>query len=235
MSIFDLVVILAVLGVSFCAASRIFIRTGYSIKWLLVPLVSLVLTVIGYIKLYVDLHSLAFPISIGFSFSSLISGVTGVGIVWGIDRFTILANWILFLILAFSPWPVALIADSARRGPALPLPPVGAAQYGRNAPSPLQSSSGSFPPPPATMPRSSPSSGDSVGEGAPNAPTARPTPAPSAGTVRTKHCVWCGESLPGSRALFHDCGSKDRPVTNCARCGATLPSEGAACVACTPG
>jgi hypothetical protein len=53
--------------------------------------------------------------------------------------------------------------------------------------------------------------------------TARPAPAPSARSARTKHCVWCGESLPGSRALFHYCGSKDRPVTNCAR---SLPNLG---------
>jgi hypothetical protein len=36
------------------------------------------------------------------------------------------------------------------------------------------------------------------------------------------HCVWCGEVLPGNRALFHNCGAKDRPAAFCRNCGDAL-------------
>lgn len=228
-SIFDLLLILVVLAVSFWGASRIVLRMGYSSKWLLAPFVSLVLTFIGYIKLYVDLHSLASPIPFNFGITTIISGVMGVGVVWTIDKFTILANWLLFLIVAFAPWPAGLTGESVRRTSDLPAPPTSAPQPGRSVPSPFRGPGG--PPTPA-----SDGAGSPLNENAPQgAPAASVAPTTGAGSVRIKHCVWCGESLPGSRALFHDCGSKDRPATNCAACGSALPSDGAACTVCASG
>ena len=235
MSIFDLLLILVVLAVSFWAAARIILRTGYSSKWLLAPFVSLVLTVIGYIKLYVDLHSLAFPIPFNFGITTILTGLMGVGVVWTIDKFTILANWILFLIVAFAPWPAGLTGASLRRTSVLPPPPPpsSASQPGRSGPTPFRGPGGS----PTPTAASTPGGAASIANEDPDlgAPAASAAPTTSSGSVRIKHCVWCGESLPGSRALFHDCGSKDRPATNCAVCGAALPSEGAACLACASG
>jgi hypothetical protein len=43
--------------------------------------------------------------------------------------------------------------------------------------------------------------------------------------------VWCGDSLAGSRALFHDCGPSDRPPAYCANCGNGLATSGQ-CATC---
>lgn len=235
MSVIVLLLVLVFLGVSYWGATRVITKAGYAPAWILVPLTPLVLTVVVFIMAYVDLHSLAYSAPFGVGSTAFISDLSAVGTVWDIDRLTIFANWIFFLIFAFSHWPVTLAADAARRGPALP-PPPGAPQYGRNVPGPSRPSSESAPPTATLVPADSTSSLRDVSrESTRDTPTASVTAASSPGSVRVKHCVWCGESLPGSRALFHDCGSRDRPATNCAACGASLPSEGAACTACTPG
>ncbi|HWD96156.1 MAG TPA: hypothetical protein VG246_07045 [Acidimicrobiales bacterium] len=231
MSVVILVVYLVVLGVNYWATKRIITQAGYSPAWILAPLTPLVLTVVAFIMLYFDLRSFAYGITFGGTAS--VSELGRVGIVWGIDMFAIFANWILFLVFAFSRWPVTLI-DSPRRGPSVPPPPGSAPQYEQNPPGPSRPSSSSFRSA-ATSEVSSPPSSTSgaTDDRTRDAPTAVAAPATSAGQVRIKHCVWCGEALPGSRALFHECGSKDRPATNCAACGALLPNEGAACTACS--
>jgi hypothetical protein len=179
---------------------------------------------------YVDLRSFATSVPFGVGSTSFISNLSAVGTVWDIDRFTIFANWIFFLIFAFSRWPGALVVDSARPSSS---PPGGSPQYGLGDSRLPNPSPGSIPSPMGATSSSPPHFQNVVGgERARDALTANATPAANAGAVRTKHCVWCGESLPGSRALFHDCGSKDRPATNCVACGAALSSEGAPCRAC---
>jgi hypothetical protein len=234
MSVFVLLLVLVVLAVSYWGASRVITKAGYAPAWILVPLSPLVLTVVVFIMAYIDLRSLTESLPFGVGSTAFISNLSAVGTVWDIDKFTIFANWIFFLIFAFSRWPGALGADPARGGSALPPAPGVSPQYGRSVPGPLRPSGGASPSPSATTPGGS-STGDAPSDVAPNVPTARPATAPSVGSVRTKHCAWCGESLPGSRALFHDCGPKDRPVSNCVTCGASLPADGAACLACTSG
>jgi hypothetical protein len=222
-SVVVLFLYLVFLAVSFWATTRIISQAGYSPAWILMPLSSLVLTIVVFIMLYVDLRSFANAFPFGVGGTTFGSGLGGVEVVWVLDMLTIFANWILFLVFAFSRWPYA--ADSGRRGPSQPPSPGGASPHGRNAPGMAQ-------------PPGSPTSA-SVSASAPSSlgvvPTTSSVASASAAPVRTKHCVWCGESLPGSRALFHDCGTKDRPVTNCAACGAQLPTAGAACVACAAG
>jgi len=68
----------------------------------------------------------------------------------------------------------------------------------------------------------------------PGGPGPRPIPgdgpavvasAPPAKRPVGKSCAWCGEALPGNRALFHDCGPKDRPEVFCKKCGNALSAE----------
>jgi hypothetical protein len=227
-----LLLVLIFLGVSYWGASRVITQAGYARAWILVPLTPLVLTVVVFIMAYVDLRSFATSVPFGVRSTSFISNLSAVGTVWDIDRFTIFANWIFFLIFAFSRWPGALVVDGARPSSS---PPGGSPQYGLDDSRLPKPSPGSSPSPMGATPSSPPHFQNVVGgERARDALTANATPAANAGAVRTKHCVWCGESLPGSRALFHDCGSKDRPATNCVACGAALSSEGAPCRACAP-
>jgi hypothetical protein len=233
-SVFVLFLYVVFLAVSFWATTRIISQAGYSPAWILMPLSSLVLTIVVFIMLYVDLRSLAYAIPFGIGGTTFISGLSSVGVVWGLDMLTIFANWILFLIFAFSRWPFA--ADSGRGGAAPSPTPEGSQQYGRNSRGAPQPPSGSPSPTTwATHGGSHSLPGGITDAVTRDATTASAVAATSAGSVRTKHCAWCGESLPGSRALFHDCGAKDRPVTNCVACGAALPSDGAACSACAAG
>lgn len=229
MGVVVLVLFLAFLAVSYWATARIIAQAGYSSAWVIVPLSSLVLTIVVFVMIFIDLRSLAEAIPFGIGGSDFGFQIRSVEVVWDIDLCSMLANWILFLVFGFSQWPATVGGDSVRSTPSPPS--GGSSPYGRNAPGPRQPSGGSFTSA-STLGHSSMSLGDAnKGEASDAPPPSVPAPA-SAGVVRVKHCVWCGESLPGSRALFHDCGSRDRPATNCATCGGALPSEGAACAAC---
>jgi hypothetical protein len=231
-----LILFLAILVVSYWAATQIITRAGYSSAWILAPLAPLVLTVAAFIKLYIDLRSIPYALPFGVDWTSYISGLSAVGILWTIDVFALFANWILFLIFAFTRWPAALAAGAGPRSSA-PLPSSGGdLPSGRKFPGRPRS------PGDSVLSTTTPSPGDSpwsprsaTGESTRNVPTTNASAAPAAGVVRGKYCVWCGESLPGSRALFHECGPRDRPATNCVTCGAVLPGEGVPCPACNVG
>jgi len=49
---------------------------------------------------------------------------------------------------------------------------------------------------------------------------------------RRLYCPWCGEHIPGNRALGHDCGPKDRPEVICRFCGQTFPEGTTSCPTC---
>ncbi len=233
MGVVVLVLFVAFLAVSYWATARIIAQAGYSSAWVLVPLSSLVLTVVVFVMIYVDLRSLAEAVPFGFGGSDLGFQIKSVEVVWDIDLCSMLVNWILFLVFGFSRWPGTAGADAGGRTPT-PPPASGASPYGRNVPGPLRPPGASFAS--ASRPGSSPTLVGSVNEVDPRDASTSSAPPPStAGGIRVKHCVWCGEALPGSRALFHDCGSSDRSATNCATCGGALSGEGAACAACSSG
>jgi hypothetical protein len=135
-----------------------------------------------------------------------------------LDEISIFLNWIFFLVFAFSRWPVS----GAYHSPSVvtPRPP----DSFRATPGPA-----SVPPTPgAAVPsaRVVPASGAGPGSG----------PAVSSASVAKRSgaqfCPWCAEPLPGNRALFHDCGSKDRPEAFCKNCGKTLPAGSSVCNEC---
>lgn len=233
MGTFWLLVDLAILVLNYWAVTRIISQAGYSPLWITLPLIPLVLTIVAMIMLYHDLRSLAFGVPFGAGGTVFISGLSGDGVVWSLDALSIFVTWVFFLVFAFTRWPVTATAESASRGPTNSPPPGGAPQYGRNVPAPRRPSD-RVSPPPAPSGQSdagSPSSATDDGPGSAT-PSASATRSTSPGLPRVKHCAWCGDSLPGSRALFHDCGPKDRPVTHCMTCGLQLPGEGAPCPSC---
>jgi hypothetical protein len=112
--------------------------------------------------------------------------------------------WIMFLIFAFRPWPNQKNMLYA----ASPCPsPV---MYG------------------ASRPVAAPNVGATTSVSTALPPSAR-------GPVdarRRIYCPWCAESIPGNRALGHDCGLKDRPEVFCRYCGKTFPEGTNLCPAC---
>jgi hypothetical protein len=133
----------------------------------------------------------------------------GLGIVldlFVLDFFLMAVVWIFFLVFAFRPWPAL---EGATR----------------------QSASG--PTSPGTTPRPMSSRGASSSTATWSAPVA-PTVA-TRGAVDTRrrvYCPWCGEHIPGNRALGHDCGPKDRPEVVCRFCGQAFAPGSTTCADC---
>jgi hypothetical protein len=100
------------------AIARIIARCGFSLLWILVPLVPIVLTLILYVK---EIHGLgAFSQNGGIEFSRLSiafyadalaadNGFTftnGLGVLFSVDLLCTVASWLMFVVFAFVPWPV---------------------------------------------------------------------------------------------------------------------------------
>ena len=212
--IVSLLVTFVLLALDYWAVARIIAQAGYSRSWLIVPLAPLVLTLIATIILSHEAHDFIFSRSFNQTeFNDL-------GVIVPLDGLAIFVNWIFFLIFAFSRWPTAQVVaggptSANAAGPSdvtpPPLPtPAGGPRFG---PSPSGRAT------PARFARSTTES------------TAWSSPTASA-PVALKHCALCGDPLPGSRALFHDCGPKDRASTFCAACGTALHEPGGVCSTC---
>jgi hypothetical protein len=220
-TVLNLIITVVFIAVTFWALTRIIDKAGLSRLWLFVPLVSVGLTIACAIKTYSEVHGIPFGFSDGvFGWSQLnilwrLDTVSpGLeqppGLLWHIDLISLAANWLLFIFFAVIPWGL---------------------DHGQVKVSSASRVTGSLPPTaPATATKGP--RGVTRDYGSAGAATATvAAPAPSAAGPTAKHCVWCAESLPGSRALFHDCGPKSRPPIFCAKCGSTLTAVGD-CASC---
>ena len=210
----ELVLAIGLMALLLLATARIIAKAGYSTWWILLPLSTLVLTTICFFILWHDLNAVVFGGSTGFI------GISTVGLVWHLDQVSVLLNIGFFLLFAFSQWP-ASGAPRARDEDG-PIP----TRLGRAAPSGPASGS-VVAPEPVAAPRGTPVSAAGPGAGPPVASRA---PAPQ--KQGAQFCAWCGEATPGNRALFHDCGPKDRPQIFCKHCGTALPAESTQCPSC---
>ncbi len=208
----ELLILLGLLFLDYWATLRIITQAGYSSMWILLPLAPLVFTIICYVILWNDLHAIFFGSSFGFA-------GTNASLFWNLDKFSILLNWIFYLIFAFSRWPVNGSPRTSSAAAPLPAPPS------RAVPGPAASSPAT--PAPLSTARVLPSS--AAGPGAPPAGAAS---SPATKRPGAQFCPWCAEPLPGNRALFHDCGPKERPETYCKNCGKALPAGSSECASC---
>jgi hypothetical protein len=210
--LFALLVVIGLIVLNYLATSRIIAQAGYSPLWILVPVAPFVLTIICFIIFVSDVHTIFSGDGLG------VGGINNVGVAWDLDEISIFLNWIFFLIFAFSRWPVS----GAHHSPSVvtPRPPDSL----RAPPGPASI----HPTPGAAVPtaRVVPASGAGPGSG-PAVPSASVAKRQGA-----QFCPWCAEPLPGNRALFHDCGSKDRPEAFCKNCGKTLPAGSSVCNEC---
>jgi hypothetical protein len=204
----SLVVTIAFVALDYWALTRIISKAGFSRAWIVIPLLPVVLTIACTVITYHDLQDSLYGNSTGFlGFSTGFFGFSRVGFLWDLDLISLFLNWLFFMFFAFIEWPNA-------RGGGGPISPSGG-QPGSHVTSGAPASSG-------TRPR-----GVTRDYGPTTAaPVAAPTASPSAPAPIVKHCVWCADALPGSRALFHDCGPKSRPPIFCEKCGSTLNNVG---------
>jgi hypothetical protein len=119
-----------------------------------------------------------------------------------VDALVWFVSWIFFLIFAFSSWPVQ------SGGSTTPL----------RAPSPSRYEGHHSKTPREILGAQVPAVATSTARGV--------------DTRRRIFCEWCGESIPGNRALGHDCGPKDRPEVICRFCGKRFPESTNHCAAC---
>jgi hypothetical protein len=228
-SIFELIIYIGVTAVTFWALLRIITAAGYSTVWMALPISTIFFTWMCYIIFWSDIHAIYFGNGFYFGFS----GISQVNVFWTLDEVSIVANWLFFLVIAFSGSQISerLTRGSSRpvqvdyastlppppdpAGPARPMPPTAAGPGPRPAP------------PTAAGPVTRPLPPSAAGPG--GAPSGVPAAPKRPGA---QFCPWCGESLPGNRALFHDCGPKDRPETICKICGTAFPAGSTQCASC---
>jgi hypothetical protein len=228
-SVVELIIYLGVTALTYWALLRIITAAGYSNVWMALPLSTMILTWICYIIFWSDIHGIYFGGAFDFGFT----GFSQVSVPWTLDEISIVLNWLFFLVIAFSG---SQISERFVGGfiPSRPAPP---------GPMNVGAPASTLPPPPdpvtpvRPMPptaagpvnavRPTPPSPAGPGGGPVGVPEAAAPKRPSA-----QFCAWCGESLPGNRALFHDCGPKDRPETNCRSCGTAFPAGSTLCATC---
>jgi hypothetical protein len=210
----ELLIFIGAIVLNYWAMMRIITQAGYSSLWIVLPLAPMVLTITCYVLLWTDIHRIFFDQEFGFE------GFSNASLFWHLDELSIVLNWVFFIIFAFSTWPMSGGHPRDRSMPE-PSSPASATPSGPASRAPSGAVN-------AVAPRAMPSSG--AGPGSAPAPAATAAAAPK--RVGTQFCPWCGESLPGNRALFHDCGSKDRPETICKNCGTPFPAGSTQCVSC---
>jgi hypothetical protein len=210
----ELLLTIGVAALTYVAMSRIIAQAGYSSLWILLPLAPLVLTIICFVILWHELNGIVFGGPNGFY------DIEVVGLFWHVDEIAILLNWVFFIVFAFSRWP----GSTPRREPESDASrAIQAVRPGPRSPA----SGPPAPPEPGIPSRVASSSAAGPGEG-----PAEVSSTPAAKRPGSKFCAWCGEALPGNRALFHDCGPKDRPETICTSCGTAFDAGSSACRTC---
>ena len=209
----ELLILIGLLFLNYWATMRIITQAGYSARWIVIPVAPLVLTIVCYVIFWNDVHGIYFGNTFGFG------GANNVSLYWHLDEISVLLNWLFYIVFAFSRWP----GSGTRRSPDVDVP---------QAPSSLGA-------PPSSAARtaapSAPRPVVRVMPASPGGPAAGPTNvagAPTSNQPSAKFCAWCGEALPGNRALFHDCGPKDRPETVCTNCGVAFPAGTSRCNTC---
>jgi hypothetical protein len=236
-SIVELIIYIGVTAITYWALLRVITNAGYSNVWMALPISTMFFTWICYIIFWSDIHGIYFGSGFDFGFS----GISQVSVFWSLDEVSIVLNWAFFLVIAFSG---SQISERFTRSSVSRQAPPPQMNYGDPA--------STLPPPPdaATVVRPAPPTAGGpanvVRPAPPTAagPVARPMPPSAAGPGSVpagaaapkrqgaQFCPWCGESLPGNRALFHDCGSRDRPETICKNCGTPFPDGSMQCASC---
>jgi hypothetical protein len=225
-TVLNLIISIVFVLVNLWALTRIIDKAGLTRLWLLLPLASVGLTIACAVKTYSEVHGAPSNFSnefFGWSQLNLLwhgdtvsPGFEQGALLWHVDLISIIANWLLFVLFAVIPWGL----DRGQVKGSNETRVTGTL----TTPRPSSSAGAS---PSARGPRGvTRDYGPSAG-----APTTAADSTPTAAGPVTKYCVWCAEALPGSRALFHDCGPKSRPPIFCAKCGSTLTAVGD-CASC---
>lgn len=219
------ILLAAVYVVLTCLAwSNLIAKSGRSTKWLVAPMAPVVTVILTYVILFLQKANILTPFhNLRFDTAALVSGLASV-IVTGhisfplhgvtsimliVDMVAIAGSWLGFVAFATSAWPTS---------------------YGESSSRPRSNAAESVPRPATPTPSATKITTPAASYVAPVAPTIS-----SRGAVdnrRRIYCPWCAESIPGNRALGHDCGPRDRPEVYCRFCGKEFPGGTTVCPTC---
>lgn len=194
------------LVISYVGLGSVLRKAGFSLGWLVVPIVPTAIVIYVYVQA-----------TSGDGLGDFAEAQT-LGTIFLISLFL---NWVLFLTFSFVKWPLERQAENTGP-PRRPQPSLG----GPAAMMAARAVADAPPPPPVGPP---PDPGTPMPSDSPAAPpVAVATPAPPSSTF----CPWCGKERPIDALSVHHCGTADRPVAYCARCGSAVTGGETECVAC---
>ncbi|MGA2969004.1 MAG: hypothetical protein ABSE75_04280 [Acidimicrobiales bacterium] len=224
---------LAVEIITVFAIGRIIARSGFSLLWILVPMVPIVLTVILYVR---EIHGLgAFGqsggiessrLSIAFYVDALVADNSfsfnnGLGALFYADLICTVASWLMFVVFAFSSWPVEQFSREPRLRKVERPVPAAFTNVAADPPPDLDEANAMRFGRPATA---SPSAS------APTAPQFTPETRINASTLQ--YCQWCGREQAVNALAIHHCGPKNRPAAYCSSCGTPFALGATSCASC---
>jgi hypothetical protein len=212
-------------GLNYLAWSNLIAKSGHFSRWLAVPIAPVVTVILTYIVIFLQkpnffdpFHNLRFDTSylMGLLLTLVILGHLSfrefgfISFMFLIDVLAVV-GLIGFVLFSLSSWPTAHGGSVGRRE----IPNVRAAA--RATPMAASSAEGVTTGPTATTASASTPESQSRGP---------------VDSRRRIYCAWCAESIPGNRALGHDCGPRHRPKIYCHFCGNAFPGGTGHCPAC---
>jgi len=228
----DLIITAGVVFVTFLAVVAVITKAGFARAWLLVPLAPVIAWVVTIVLLRLRFHSF---VNVGIMASivpSTLSSIYGTTItaMFTIDWVTLAGAWLFFLFFAFSRWPIDTSELASRRaGPSLRV-----IEADRGGDVPIQSDSSPHVPSHHPVPRG-PGFGALTFIPGPGSPTQKSATTVAERTTNRElatFCARCGESIPGNRAIGHQCPNVGKPNIFCRYCGGPNSAESRACPKC---
>lgn len=206
--IVELAIALCLVILNIYAVVRIIAQAGYSRWWILVPFTPFFLWIIS---IYVMGHDTLDLLNSGFV---VVPNFSSIKVLFILDLLSVFASWLFFIVFAFSTWPVSQSNNQFNRSEQAPGRAFEPTKPLARSTGPVGGQHSS-----SARPSSAPSTKDSTNSRPPEG-------------RKTVYCTWCAASIPGNRALGHDCGPRDRPVVYCRYCGVPFENGATTCVTC---
>jgi len=219
----EMLIGLALVALNYVALAMIIKKAGYSLAWIILPLSPVILYVLAWARIFYDLFNTSYTPS-GFAFPTALFHDE-------IPAYLLLASgvasfvcWVFFLIFAFSSWPVLRTRRSFVTVDTAAAIPPSTVPAGKPRTAAAAAAAGAAP--------SQPDGGSGVARTS-LLQEERDEPAEAvAAPAQSIYCSWCGKERAADAVSIHHCGSKERPVRFCMRCGTAFSGDEVACDKC---
>lgn len=227
----DLLFTAGLVVVTFGAFAVIITKAGFARMWILVPLAPVITWALTIVLLRIRFHSF---VNVGL-LASLVPGTlstmygTALRAMFTVDWITIGVAWLFLLVFALVRWPVVRTGHPTR----LARHPDHAVEADRG-PAPQMTSAPSQAPPRRPLPMG-PGFGALAFIPGPGSATHKATVAVAdiqKNRQLATFCARCGASIPGNRAIGHECPNAGQPPSFCRYCGEPNAVDLHSCSSC---